>query len=94
MQARCPTPLMQSPSPHNIAGLPHATAAGQHPDSPAAEAAAVPLSQVLPKATVAMFAAGAALGPLLDGMHSKNDVLHYHDPLHITAGAFELETCW
>ncbi|KAL6752943.1 hypothetical protein V8C86DRAFT_530655 [Haematococcus lacustris] len=48
----------------------------------------------LPQAACAMYCAGAVLGPLLDGLHSQNDVLHYKDPVHLHLSGFELETCW
>jgi hypothetical protein len=50
---------------------------------------------LLPRQAVAMAAAGAALGPLLDGLHSSNDVLHYHHPTVLRLGSvWQLETCW
>jgi hypothetical protein len=41
-----------------------------------------------------MFAAGAVLGPLCDGLHSSQNVLHYHQPVVLTIGSWSLETCW
>lgn len=48
---------------------------------------------------VAMAAAGAVLGPLLDGQHSSHDVLRYaHPTWQLTADLgplhWQLETCW
>lgn len=43
---------------------------------------------------VASFAAGAALGPVLDGTHSAHGVLHYAHPSLLRVGAYTLETCW
>lgn len=54
--------------------------------------------QMLLKQSVAMCAAGAVLGPLLDGQHSSHDVLHYNNPFvldMVPAGiTWSLETCW
>ncbi len=43
-----------------------------------------------------MFASGAVLGPLCDGLHSQNDVLHYTHPVvfALPQVGWELETCW
>eukprot|EP00195_Chlamydomonas_chlamydogama_P009987 CAMPEP_0202906088 /NCGR_PEP_ID=MMETSP1392-20130828/37269_1 /ASSEMBLY_ACC=CAM_ASM_000868 /TAXON_ID=225041 /ORGANISM="Chlamydomonas chlamydogama, Strain SAG 11-48b" /LENGTH=214 /DNA_ID=CAMNT_0049594447 /DNA_START=174 /DNA_END=818 /DNA_ORIENTATION=- len=41
-----------------------------------------------------MFAAGAALGPFCDGLHSSGNVLHYTNPSIIQLGPVTLETCW
>uniref|UniRef100_A0A7S0RHV2 Uncharacterized protein n=1 Tax=Chlamydomonas leiostraca TaxID=1034604 RepID=A0A7S0RHV2_9CHLO len=51
-------------------------------------------SQLLGNVAIASFASGAVLGPMLDGLHSSNNVLHYANPTTITLGAYTLETCW
>ncbi|KAK9809857.1 hypothetical protein WJX72_000432 [[Myrmecia] bisecta] len=53
-------------------------------------------AELLWKQCTAMFAAGAALGPLCDGQHSSHDVLHYERPvmLQIEPVNLHLETCW
>lgn len=48
------------------------------------------------KQAVALGASGFVLGPLLDGMHTSHNVLHYTDPIHlqIRSVGYDLETCW
>ena len=49
-------------------------------------------SPILVKQSMAMFSSGAVLGPLCDGLHSSNGVLHYSSP--ILMPLINLETCW
>lgn len=44
------------------------------------------------KHSIAMISSGAVLGPCCDGLHSRNDVLHYSQP--IVVPILDLETCW
>jgi hypothetical protein len=57
----------------------------------------VPYSWLLPRQAVALFAAGAALGPFCDGLHSQHNVLHYVNPsvsLRLLEINCSFETCW
>jgi hypothetical protein len=57
----------------------------------------VPYSYILPRQAVAMSAAGAALGPFCDGLHSQHNVLHYVNPtvsLQLESLNWSFETCW
>jgi hypothetical protein len=56
-------------------------------------------SYILPRQAVAMFAAGAVLGPFCDGLHSQNNVLHYAAPSIELSITYEdlhwsFESCW
>jgi hypothetical protein len=56
-----------------------------------------PYSYLLPRQAVALFAAGAALGPFCDGLHSQHNVLHYVNPtlsLQLESLSWSFETCW
>ena len=48
------------------------------------------------KHATAMAAAGAVLGPLCDGQHSRHMVLEYSNPIMIRLqpSDWELQTCW
>lgn len=48
----------------------------------------------LVKQAIAMYAAGATLGPFCDSLHSQGDVLHYAQPTITSLGPVPLETCW
>lgn len=48
----------------------------------------------LAKQAIAMYAAGATLGPFCDSLHSQGDVLHYTQPSITSLGPIPLETCW
>lgn len=66
-------------------------AAGQQQQQP------VPYNYLLPRQAIAMFAAGAALGPFCDGLHSQHNVLHYVNPtvsLQLDSISWSFETCW
>lgn len=66
-------------------------AAGQQQQQP------VPYNYLLPRQAVAMFAAGAALGPFCDGLHSQHNVLNYVNPtvsLQLDSIKWSFETCW
>lgn len=57
----------------------------------------LPYSCLLPRQAVALFAAGAALGPFCDGLHSQHNVLHYVNPtlsLQLESLSWSFETCW
>lgn len=74
-----------------------AKAASGHADGAVAPSMLSP--SLLWRQTVATFAAGAVLGPLLDGQHSSHGVLHYAHPtwqLDLSMGRlhWSLETCW
>jgi hypothetical protein len=54
---------------------------------------------LIARQAAALFCASAVLGPLCDGLHSKADVLHYHDPsilVSVQIGGLQwgLESCW
>lgn len=51
---------------------------------------------LLMKQSIAMFASGAVLGPLCDGLHSSHNILHYNHPtvLSLPSLHWSLETCW
>lgn len=53
---------------------------------------------LLPRQAIAMFAAGAVLGPFCDALHSQHDVLHYVHPsvsLQLDSPVhWSFETCW
>jgi hypothetical protein len=67
-----------------------------HQDQPATGHAAPGFAALLPRQAVAMFAAGAALGPLCDGLHSQHGVLKYaHPSIHLDGPlGWSFETCW
>jgi hypothetical protein len=63
----------------------------QQPEQP------VPYSWLLSRQAVGLFAAGAALGPFCDGLHSQHNVLHYVNPsvsLQLHELSWSFETCW
>lgn len=52
---------------------------------------------LLPRQAIALFSAGATLGPFCDGLHSQHNVLHYASPsiqLQLTQLHWSFETCW
>jgi hypothetical protein len=57
----------------------------------------LPFGYLLPRQAVALFAAGATLGPFCDGLHSQHNVLHYVSPtlsLQLESLGWSFETCW
>ena len=54
----------------------------------------IPPGRWLQHQTLVTGLSASILGPLLDGLHSSHNVLHYHHPVLIKILSFQLETCW
>ena len=88
------TPPLWGARRRRAAGCPAATPPHASPSNPASQAAPALSARLLLEQSVAMFSAGAVLGPFCDSLHSASDVLHYASPSIWQLGPLQLETCW